>query len=99
MANAQNARAQHDGAVYEVRALTNRWVQPTVGTVISSHSSAAAAWAAFRKEPQEATDGTGRTTSGNFVAKAVVRVDAQGKESMVVPPPAGGGILAWPYEN
>ena len=99
MANAQKAGASNENAVYEVRALTNRWVQPTVGTVISSHRSAAAAWAAFRKEPQESTDGTGRTTAGNFQPKAVVRVDAQGKESIVVPPPAGGGLLAWPYEN
>jgi len=85
--------------VYEVRALTNRWLDPKAGTVISSHSSASAAWDAFKNEPQEASDGTGRTSRGNFVPKAVVRVDAQGAESMILAPPAGGGLLAWPYNN
>jgi len=91
--------ADEDGAVYEVRALTNRWIEPTVGPVLSSHSSAAAAMSAFKQENKEADDGTGRTTRGNFVAKAVVRVDAQGGESMVLPEPAGGGLLAWPYNK
>jgi len=85
------------GVVYEVRALTNRWLEPKAGPVISSHSSAGAAWEAFKREPQEASDGSGRTAQGNYVAKAVVRVDEEGNESMVLAPPAGGGLLAWPY--
>jgi hypothetical protein len=32
------------------------------------------------------------------VAKAVVRIDAQANESVVLPPPIdGGGKIAWPY--
>jgi len=89
----------HDGVVYEVRALTNRWIEPKAGPVISSHASAGAAWDAFIREPQEASDGTGRTAQGNYVAKAVVRVDAQGNEEMVLAPPAGGGLLEWPYSK
>ncbi len=85
--------------VYEVRALTNRWIHPSAGPVISSHSTPKAAWDAFNKGPKEATDGTGRSTYGNFVAKAVVRVGADGSESMILPPPAGEGILNWPYAN
>ncbi len=87
------------GVVYEVRALTNRWLEPKAGPVISSHSSAGAAWEAFKREPQEGSDGSGRTTKGNYVAKAVVRVDEEGNESMVLAPPAGGGLLAWPYSE
>lgn len=87
------------GVVYEVRALTNRWLEPKAGPVISSHSSASAAWDAYKREPKEATDGTGRTTKGNFVPKAVVRVDTDGTESMILAPPAGGGLLAWPYNT
>jgi hypothetical protein len=94
----QKAPKSERGVVYEVRALTNRWVEPQAGPVISTHSSARAAWDAFKSEPQRATDGTGRTSQGNYVAKAVVRVDADGGESMVLPPPAGGGLLAWPYK-
>ncbi len=85
--------------VYEVRALTNRWIEPSAGPVISSHSTPKAAWDAYNRESKEASDGTGRTTYGNFVAKAVVRVDTDGKESMILPPPAGEGILNWPYAN
>lgn len=92
------ASGSERGVVYEVRALTNRWVEPQKGPVISSHSSAKAAWAAFEMEPQSGSDGSGRTSTGNYVAKAVVRVDTQGGESMVLPPPAGGGLLAWPYK-
>jgi len=99
MKDVEGAELQEQGVVYEVRALTNRWVEPKAGPVISTHSSARAAWEAFKREPKEATDGTGRTSQGNYVAKAVVRVDAQGNESMILAPPAGGGILAWPYSN
>lgn len=99
MDNRTNHPAGSHGAVYELRALTNRWVEPSSGPVISSHTSARAAWAAFKDQPREASDGTGQTTWGNFVAKAVVRVDADGTESMVLPPPAGEGILNWPYTN
>ncbi len=83
--------------VYEVRALTNRWTDPKAGPVISSHSSARSAWEAFKREPQAGTDG-GRSSSGNYVPKAVVRVGEDGEESMVLPPPAGGGLLTWPYK-
>jgi len=89
-----------EGVVYEVRALSNRWLEPMKGEVLSRHSSAKAAMAAFEREAQAATDGTGRTSRGNFVAKAVVRVDAQANESVVLPPPIdGGGRVAWPYNN
>lgn len=94
----QKTQDAERGVVYEVRALTNRWVEPQKGPVISSHASAKAAWAAFENEPQSGTDGSGRTSTGNYVAKAVVRVDSEGGESMVLPPPAGGGLLAWPYK-
>ena len=97
MADAQNGSDSEQGVVYEVRALTNRWLEPQAGPVISSHRSARSAWDAFKKEPQSGSDGSGRTSNGNYVAKAVVRVDAQGGETMILPPPAGGGLLAWPY--
>lgn len=87
------------GVVYEVRALTNRWVEPMAGTVISSHRSAKAAMDAFQREPQTGSDGGGRSTSGNYQAKAVVRIDTDGSESVLLPPPAGGGLLKWPYTN
>jgi len=99
MHKTEKRSAHQDGAVYEVRALTNRWVEPLAGTVVSTHSSPEAAMDAFQKESQFADDGTGRTTWGNYVAKAVVRVDAQGGESVVLAPPLGGGTLAWPYSN
>lgn len=85
--------------VYELRALTNRWIEPSAGPVISTHSTPKAAWDAFSREPKDASDGTGRTAHGNYVAKAVVRVDTDGTESMILPPPAGEGILNWPYAN
>jgi hypothetical protein len=94
-----NHPAGSKGVVYELRALTNRWIEPSAGPVISTHSTARAAWAAFENAPKDASDGTGRTTYGNFVAKAVVRVDPDGSESMILPPPAGTGILNWPYDN
>lgn len=99
MSKSEKAAGSQHVVVYEVRALTDRWLDPKAGPVVSSHSSAAEAWAAFKREPQEATDGTGRSTKGNYVAKAVVRVDEQGEESMILAPPAGGGLLAWPYSN
>ena len=98
MDKVQKAPESERGVVYEVRALTNRWVEPQAGPVISTHASARAAWDDFQKEPQSGSDGSGRTSTGNYVAKAVVRVDSQGGESMVLPPPAGGGLLAWPYK-
>lgn len=94
-----NHPAGAKGVVYELRALSNRWVEPTTGSVISSHGTAKAAWAAFEGQPREASDGTGQTTWGNFVAKAVIRVGTDGTETMVLPPPAGSGILNWPYSN
>jgi hypothetical protein len=99
MANTERATDPEQGVVYEVRALTNRWLDPQAGPVISSHRSARSAWDAFKQEPQAGTDGSGRTSGGNYVAKAVVRVDAQGGESMVLPPPQGGGLIAWPYNK
>ncbi len=78
MTKSEQSAGQETGIVYEVRALTNRWVEPKAGPVISSHSSAADAWAAFKREPQEASDGTGRSTKGNYVAKAVVRAERAG---------------------
>lgn len=100
MRKAEKGPAGQGSFVYEVRALTNRWTEPQAGTVISRHSSAQAAQAAFEREPQSAADGTGRSTYGNYVAKAVVRVDDQGCESMMLAPPiAGSGLLAWPYSN
>ena len=98
MDQGQTAPESERGVVYEVRALTNRWVEPQKGPVISSHASAKAAWAAFNNEPQRASDGSGRTSTGDYVAKAVVRVDSKGGESMVLPPPAGGGLLSGPYK-
>ncbi len=89
-------KKQSDGAVYEVRALTNRWIEPMVGTVISTHSSAKAAMDAFQRPP--ASSEGGRSTGG-YVAKAVVRVDPDGSESVVLPPPAGGGLQSWPYSR
>lgn len=97
MASTEHRSNGEHGVVYELRSLTDRWVAPMAGTVISSHASAEAAMAAFKREPQAAEDGTGRTTHGNYKAKAVVRVDASGGESVVLPPPAGGGLQAWPY--
>ena len=99
MADDRGKSPKQEGAVYEVRALTNRWLEPMKGDVISSHTSAVAAMDAFGRQAQASTDGTGRTSRGNFVAKAVVRVDAQGTESVVLAPPMGTGTLAWPYEN
>jgi len=93
-----NTASEH-GVVYEVRNLTDRWVTPMAGTVVSSHASAEAAMASFKGQPQAATDGTGRTTHGNYQAQAVIRVDASGGESVVLPPPAGGGLQAWPYNS
>ena len=98
MAERQNAPESERAVVYEVRALTNRWVEPQKGPMISSHASAKAAWAAFENEPQCGSDGSGRTSTGNYVSKAVVRVDVQGGESMVLLPPSGGGLLSWPYK-
>ena len=99
MADNAKKSSQQEGAVYEVRALTNRWLEPMKGDVISTHTSAVAAMDAFGHEAQASTDGTGRSSRGNYVAKAVVRVDARGTESVVLAPPVGTGSLAWPYEN
>jgi len=99
MAEAEKVSPGAKGVVYEVRALTDRWVAPMKGDVLSTHTSAHAAMDAFGREPKGASDGTGRTTRGNFVPKAVVRVDADGRESMLLPPPVGKGNIAWPYSN
>jgi hypothetical protein len=99
MDKVEKVSARSKGVVYEVRALTDRWAAPMKGDVISRHASPQAAMDALGREPQGATDGTGRTSHGNFVPKAVVRVDSQGNESMLLPPPVGGGNLAWPYSN
>ena len=100
MHKAKKGSAGQGSFVYEVRSLPNRWTEPQAGPVISTHSSARAAQDAFEREPQSAADGTGRSTYGSYVAKAIVRVDADGRESMMLAPPiAGSGLVAWPYSN
>jgi hypothetical protein len=99
MSGKSNGSTTRQGMVYEVRALTNRWLSPMGSEVISSHTSAKAAMDAFAREPQEAKDGSGRTTHGSYVAKVVVCVDAQGKESVLLPEPHGEGLLTWPYTD
>lgn len=85
--------------MYEVRALTNRWLEPLGSQVISSHGSAEAALAALDDQPPIAGDGTRRTTHGEYVAKVAVRVNADGTESSVLPPPHGEGLRPWPYSR
>lgn len=81
---------QPQGAVYQLRKLTDRWVQPLGGEVISTHDSERAALAAYDREPNAAVDGTGRSTAGSFVPNVVVRVDADGSESVAVRRTGGG---------
>ena len=85
------------GVVYELRALTNRWLDPMAGTVISSHNSAKEAIEAFNRQPRSASDGSGQSSHGNYVAKTVIRVDPDGTETVQLPPPHGEGLQTWPY--
>lgn len=73
------------GVVYELRTLTNRWVEPMGREVLSTHSSAQAANDAYEREAQAAKDGTGRSTYGSYVPNIVVRVNGDGTESVAVP--------------
>ncbi len=99
MSGKNSASTTQQGTVYEIRALTNRWLSPMAGEVISSHNSAKAAMEAFARQPRAADDGSGRTTHGNYVAKVVVRVDAHGTESVLLPEPHGEGLQSWPYTD
>lgn len=78
---------QHDGIRYELRSLTDRWMQPMGSIVLSTHGTEEAALAAQRREPQQSTTGGGRSTRGTFVPNIVVRVDIDGSESPTVPRP------------
>lgn len=73
------------GVVYELRTLTDRWVEPMGREVLSTHSSAQAANDAYERQSQAAKDGTGRTTWGSYVPNIVVRVNGDGTESVAVP--------------
>lgn len=79
---------QQDGVRYELRSLTDRWIQPMGSLVLSTHPTADAALAAQQREPQESTTGGGRSTLGTFVPNIVVRVDVDGSESPTLPKPA-----------
>ena len=78
---------QQDGVRYELRSLTDRWMQPMGSLVLSTHGTADAALAAQQREPQQSTTGGGRSTRGTFVPNIVVRVDIDGSESPTVPKP------------
>jgi len=78
---------QQGDARYELRSLTDRWVQPMGSAVLSTHASADAAFAAQKREPQQSTTGGGRSTRGTFVPSIIVRVDGDGRESPTVPKP------------
>lgn len=92
----ERSAQQQEGLVYEVREVTDRWAEPTSGTVISRHSSAQEALDALHDEPQYSSDGTGRSAQGNYVSKVCVRIDAEGNESMLLEPPRSDGLLTWP---
>jgi hypothetical protein len=76
---------QRKGVVFELRTLPNRWVEPMGREVLSSHNSAHAAQAAYERRDRSADNGTGRSTSGNYVPNIVVRVNGDGTESVAVP--------------
>lgn len=78
---------QPDGVRYELRSLTDRWMQPMGSVVLSTHRTAEDALAAQKREPQQSTTGGGRSTRGSFVPNIVVRVDVDGSESPTVPKP------------
>lgn len=84
------ATNEQQGTVYQLRRLTDRWVQPLGGEVISTHDSEQSALAAYDREPRLASDGTGRSSAGSFVPNVVVRVDADGTESVTVRRTGGG---------
>lgn len=77
------SKSEEQGSVYQLRRLTDRWVQPLGGEVISSHDTREAALHAYDREPQTADDGSGRSTSGSFVPNVVVRVNPDGREEAV----------------
>lgn len=78
---------QQDGVRYELRSLTDRWMQPMGSVVLSTHGTADDALAAQQREPQQSTTGGGRSTRGTFVPNIVVRIDIDGSESPTVPKP------------
>lgn len=93
--NARKSAHFGAGLVYEVRALSDRWADPLAGATISRHGSAEAALAARERQPRAATDGSGRTGRGDYVATVVVEIDGQGNERVTLPVPTGGhGLLA-----
>lgn len=87
----QNRSEQQDGVAYELRTLEDRWTQPMGSDVLSSHSSAQGALDAQAHEPQEADDGTGRSTLGSYVPNVIVRINGDGSESVIVPRPLDVG--------
>jgi len=87
---------QHDGVTYQLRRLTDRWVHPMGGEVISTHPSQGAALAAYDREPQSGGDGSGRSTFGSFVPSVVIRVDADGTESVAMMRRTGGAPWTYP---
>ena len=95
----RNNNDEQDGVRYEVRTLPDRWAEPMGHDVISVHSTADAALDAFQSLPQRAADGTGRSTYGSFVPSIVIRVNADGSESVTTrrplaaprTDPSGGG--------
>lgn len=77
------SETQHTGVVFELRRLTDRWLQPLGSEVISTHPSQGAALAAYDREAQGEGAG-GRSTAGAFVPNIVVRVDPDGTESVAM---------------
>jgi len=87
---AEPKTTEQGNAVYELRKLTDRWVQPLGEEVVSTHHSEEAALAAYDDQPKIAVDGTGRSGAGSFVPLVVVRVAADGRESVPVRRTGGG---------
>lgn len=83
MSKSEESKSQEQGSVYQLRRLTDRWIQPLGGEVISTHDTRDAALQAYDREPQSANDGTGRSTKGSFVPNVVVRIDPDGTEEAV----------------
>ena len=79
--------------VYELRKLTDRWLQPLGDEVISTHDSERAALEAYDRQPRKGSDGSGRSSSGSFVPTVVVRVDPDGTESVAIR--RTGGRSGW----
>ena len=89
------ATTEPHGVTYELRRLTDRWLQPMGGEVISTHPSQGAALAAYDREPQSG-DGGGRSSNGSFVPNIVVRVDADGTETVAMMRPDVGADMSRP---